>query len=68
MRTTTIVFALVLSMSGVARAQDWTEYVNTQEGFKVDLPGQPKVTETTRPHRVSSNATRTTHGTRIFIS
>jgi len=47
MRTTTIVFALVLSMSGVARAQDWTEYVNTQEGFKVDLPGQPKVTETT---------------------
>ena len=34
-------------MSGAAVAQEWTEYVNTQEGFKVDLPGQPKVTETT---------------------
>ena len=47
MRTTTIVFALVLSISGPALAQDWTEYVNTQEGFKVDLPGQPKLTEMT---------------------
>jgi len=47
MRTTTVVFALVLSISGPALAQDWTEYVNTQEGFKVDLPGQPRLTETT---------------------
>jgi hypothetical protein len=47
MRTTAFVFGLVLSISGPAAAQDWTEYVNTQDGFKVDLPGQPKVTETT---------------------
>ena len=48
MRTTALVFALVLSVSGPAFAQeDWTEYQNNQDGFKVDFPGQPKVTETT---------------------
>ena len=47
MRTTAVVIALVLSVSGRAAAQEeWAEYVNTQDGFKVDLPGQPKVTET----------------------
>ena len=47
MRTTAVMFALVLSVPGFAAAQEeWAEYVNTQEGFKVDLPGQPKVTET----------------------
>jgi uncharacterized membrane protein YgcG len=48
MRTSALVFALVLSVSGAAFAQDdWTEYQNNQEGFKVDFPGQPKMTETT---------------------
>ena len=47
MRTTAIVFALILSTAGPARAQDWTEYQNNEEGFKVDLPGPPKMTETT---------------------
>jgi len=47
MRMTTLVFALVLSVSGPAAAQEWEEYVNTQDGFKVNFPGQPKVTETT---------------------
>jgi len=47
MRTSAIVFALVLSMSGSAFAQDWTEYQNNQDGFKINFPGQPKVTETT---------------------
>jgi len=47
MRMTGLVFALVLSVSGPAVAQDWEEYVNTQDGFKVNFPGQPKVTETT---------------------
>ena len=47
MRTTALVFVLVLVVSGPAVAQEWIEYVNTQDGFKVDLPGQPKVTETT---------------------
>ena len=48
MRTSALVFALVLSVSGPAFAQeDWTEYQNNQDGFKVDFPGKPKVTETT---------------------
>ena len=46
MRTTALVFAM-LSVSGSAVAQQWTEYVNTQDGFKVNFPGQPTVTETT---------------------
>ena len=46
MRTIVLVFAM-LSVSGSAAAQQWTEYVNTQDGFKVNFPGQPTVTETT---------------------
>lgn len=46
MRTIVLVFAM-LSVSGPAAAQQWTEYVNTQDGFKVNFPGQPTVTETT---------------------
>ena len=47
MRATTSVFALVLSMAGPAVAQEWTEYANRQDGFKVNFQGQPTVTETT---------------------
>ena len=47
MRTTVLVFALMLSVSGAAAAQEWELYVSTQDGFKVDFPGQPKVTATT---------------------
>lgn len=47
MRMTAFVFALVLSMSGPAAAQEWDQYTNIQDGFKVNFPGQPKVTETT---------------------
>src|SRR5712691_10198435 len=47
MRLTAFVFASLLSMAGPAVAQEWGEYVNTQDGFKVNFPGQPKVTETT---------------------
>ena len=46
MRMTALVFAM-LSVSGPAVAQQWTEYVNTQDGFKVNFPGPPTVTETT---------------------
>ena len=46
MRTIVLVFAM-LSVTGPAAAQQWTEYVNTQDGFKVNFPGQPTVTETT---------------------
>ncbi len=47
MRMTALVFALVLLVAGPAVAQEWEEYVNTQDGFKVLFPGQPKVAETT---------------------
>ena len=46
MRTIALVFAM-LSVSGSAAAQQWTEYVSTQDGFKVNFPGSPTVTETT---------------------
>ena len=38
---------LLLSVSGSAFAQEWAEYQNIQDGFKVDFPGQPKVTPIT---------------------
>ena len=47
MRVTTLVFAVALSIAGSASAQDWEQYVSTKDGFKVDFPGPPKVTETT---------------------
>ena len=47
MRTTVWAFALVLSVSGPAVAQEWEEYTNTQDGFRANFPGQPNVTETT---------------------
>ena len=47
MRTTAFVFAFVLSFSGFAGAQEWVEYVSKQDGFKIDFPEQPKITETT---------------------
>src|SRR5512132_3592073 len=39
--------ALVLAASGLAFAQDWSEYQNIPDGFKIDFPGQPKIAETT---------------------
>ena len=47
MRTAVFTLALMLTTFGFASAQDWTEYQNIQDGFKVDFPGQPKITETT---------------------
>ena len=47
MRILTIAFAVTLATATVAIAQDWTEYQNVQDGFKIDFPGQPKITETT---------------------
>src|SRR6266567_6060195 len=47
MRTASFTCGLLLAISGVAAAQDWTEYQNIQDGFKVDFPGQPKIAETT---------------------
>jgi hypothetical protein len=47
MRITALVLALGLSISAPAAAQDWDQYVNIADGFKVNFPGQPKVAETT---------------------
>jgi hypothetical protein len=47
MRKASFVVALVLLMSGSAAAQEWDMYTNIPEGFKINFPGQPKVTETT---------------------
>lgn len=46
MRTATFV-VVMLFVCGTASAQEWEEFVNTQDGFKVNFPGQPKVTEIT---------------------
>ena len=46
MRMTTVVVAGLLMAAPVA-AQPWEEYVNTDDGFKVNFPGQPTVTEMT---------------------
>ena len=40
MRATTFVFALVLSLAAPAVAQDWAEYQDIPDGFKVSFPGQ----------------------------
>ena len=47
MRVTAFVFALMILVSESAAAQEWVEYVNPQDGFRINFPVQPKVTETT---------------------
>jgi hypothetical protein len=47
MRITAFIFALVLSISGSAAAQDWTEYASSQDGFTINFPGQPTIAATT---------------------
>jgi hypothetical protein len=47
MRVTTFVVALALSTGTPAAAQEWTEYVNVPDGFRINFPGQPTVTELT---------------------
>jgi hypothetical protein len=47
MRAVIVGVAIALSVAGTASAQEWDQYVNTQDGFKIDFPGQPKITETT---------------------
>ena len=47
MRTTALMFSLVLLGSASAIAQEWTEYRNPRDGFKALYPGQPTMTETT---------------------
>jgi hypothetical protein len=38
---------LLLSFPCSVAAQDWDEYTSIQDGFRINFPGQPKVSETT---------------------
>lgn len=46
-RITAFAFALLVLMSGPASAQEWDEYKNLRDGFGINFPGQPNVTDTT---------------------
>ena len=46
MRIFTVAITLTLSLSGLAFAQEFEEYVSSRDGFKIDFPGKPMVTET----------------------
>jgi hypothetical protein len=47
MRTITLAFLFALTIAPVALAQEWAEYVNPQDGFKINFPGKPKIAEIT---------------------
>ena len=45
--STLVAAALLLACSVPASAQEWTEYVNKEDRFTANFPGQPRVTQTT---------------------
>jgi hypothetical protein len=47
MRVMAICIALLLSSTGVAVAQEWQEFVFQKDGFSINFPGQPRITEIT---------------------
>lgn len=47
MRTITLVLAVILSVSGAAAAQEFDEYQNNADGFKITIPGKPIVSNGT---------------------
>lgn len=47
MRVIVVAMVWALSMSASAFAQEWAEYTNVEDGFRVDFPGTPKVSTTT---------------------
>jgi hypothetical protein len=47
MRVTAFVFGLLLSIPAAAPAQEWQEYTSLLDGFRLNFPGQPKVSEIT---------------------
>jgi hypothetical protein len=47
MRRITVVLVSLFAFAGTAAAQEFAEYVNTGDGFKIDFPGQPAVSEMT---------------------
>jgi hypothetical protein len=47
MRATVFAVLAALSIAASASAQDWEQYVSIKDGFKIDFPGQPTITDTT---------------------
>ena len=47
MRITTGVLAFMLSVSGIAAAQELSDYISIKDGFKITFPAEPKIAETT---------------------
>ena len=47
MRVLILVISSILSLTGPAVAQEWEEYTNKDDGFRVNFPGSPTVMETT---------------------
>ncbi len=47
MRVAIMVLSSVLTLSGSALAQGWEEYINKEDGFRVDFPSAPTITQTT---------------------
>lgn len=47
MRVTAVVIIAILSLPAFASAQEWTEYISKEDGFRVDFPGEPTIATTT---------------------
>jgi hypothetical protein len=47
MRLKVVVFGLLLLIPRTAVGQEWDEYTSLQDGFRLNFPGKPTVTETT---------------------
>lgn len=47
MRTLIVAFVFALSFVGLTEAQEFAEYVNTRDGFKIAFPGQPSTRDIT---------------------
>ena len=47
MRIATLILAFVVGVPALGAAQDWAEYTSIQDGFRVDFPGTPTITNTT---------------------
>jgi hypothetical protein len=44
---TLVALALVLSVPGLAAAQEYSDYISIKDGFKITFPAEPKISETT---------------------
>ena len=47
MRMIAVVLTASLVSTAPAFAQEWTDFVSREDGFRVNFPGQPKITQTT---------------------